>query len=298
MAQKSKFDQFADDMRASQDAQQAELEMQTIIQVQMAHHQQMTNFSLWKDSSDGRRYLAWLLQVEKIFQQSRKIQDEFSKAYSRDLQEVNAEISQFCQVLGGSKKPLVIRFNFIIWLVIINLPLIFLSIERNFLLPTSSISDDGYIFALMKAFALGVVVEILLIILYPILRRKLIMQQARKAWEAAFPASIGFQEKVNQCRWLIRLYMNLETDKINSDYDFIKLVYKGRFKASFKNRSWYRTNEVNGMSLIDYYNRFIDEAPESLPVNLPALKMPTPASSSDFPSGTHAANFLKIKYNS
>lgn len=297
MAQKSKFDQFAEDMQMRQIAQQLELERQTRIQQQMANHQQMTQFAVWKDTSDGQRYLSWLDQVQNIFQQSRKIQAEFSTAYAKDLQAVNAEVIPFFQALEKSKKPLVIKINWLIWLIIISLPLIFSSFASQLQILFFTGVDDSYWLTPIKYFGLGLVVEIGLIIIYPIIRKNLIMRQAKRAWETSFPGDPGFQEKIKQCRWLIDVYMNLKSRKINNDYDLIKQIYKNQFDMSFKHRSWYHLREINGMSLIDYYNRFIDDAPKNLPTNLPAVRMPSPAPSRDFPPGTQAANFLVSKFN-
>lgn len=311
MAQKSKFDQFRDDfdgfkleMQLHQVAQQMELQRQTNIQQQMADHQQATQFAVWKDTTEGRKYVAWVEQVQNIFYQVSREQAEFSKKYQLDLEAVSSEIGEFTQALEKGGKPFVIKFNWLMWLLILNLPLIFASIAWNNVIfltnhSDSSVQNDGIFYSPLKAFGVGLLLEFLLFFIYPlVVRRLFVMLKARRAWGSASSGDLSLNKKISQCRWLISGYMTSKSGNISSNYDLVVKIYRNEFEASFVPRYWYNMHEVGNMSLVDYYRKFIREAPKNLPTNLPSITMPQPASSSEFHAGTHAANYLKTKYGS
>lgn len=270
----------------AQEAQrQTALHEQFVAQQQQAHADQLNfQFKMWRQTDDGQRYLAWEAKARAFLEYLHRLQGEFALLCEEDTRQTKQTVDNWSQYMRSRRPTFLHRFQALIVTVIVVFPILlatfFPKINHGFGRLGGFLATVGEV---ISGFVFGLIISFVAYGIYYLVSKAVITGSAR----AVVSESLGGNEAMGQLRARYEYYFAGLDSTPKSDDEFLEKVYRNAVPEITARRS-FCVPDVDTISA--FYMSVIENAPQTLPVDLPELDMPQAADFATIPeeSGAHA----------
>lgn len=244
----------------------------------------------YQRTENGKSYLAWEARAAKYLGRVDQLEAQFQKAFKADLVDAESRVSKFRGALNTQGKPAVLKYNVLIWILILAAP--FLIAAASMGLGLAGGGEPGTATALesTQVLMLGLAVAMVLAIAYPLSRKHLMMRKAAKSLRKTGLSAAGTADTISYHRSLYGFFYQGGNPKAMSDQDFVHAVYRSAIDFDHAHSMHFYDMEENLPCKI---RDFIKNAPKTLPSDFPSLDAPKAVNYRKFPNDAETQIFLE-----
>lgn len=276
------------DALAQEAQQQTALQEQAMAEQQQAHADQLNyQFKMWRQTEDGRHYLAWEARARAFIAYLQNLDREFKKVARNDFESYVATAKEWGASMRNSKPSGLYRLMWLAVTIAVIFPFVFAGFFPKL---NHGFGPIGGWFVtsieVVVGFILGVLLSLLGYGLYSLCEGISVKRRVR----VVLSETPGASEGAASLRAGFACFAHISAEKQSkTDEDFLARLYRDDVPDDPERLSF---SDPSVAAVIFHVERIIDTAPETLPVDLPEFEMPAAIDPATLPDGTGARQFV------
>ncbi|WP_437582924.1 hypothetical protein ACSAGD_11665 [Paramicrobacterium sp. CJ85] len=287
IAQQQRMIGRLDDL-AQEARRQTELHEELVAQQAQAHADQLNfQFKMWRQTEDGKRYLAWESRTRAFVNYLQHLQGEFSLLCSEDVEQTREEVRRWSELMRARQPTALHRFRELIIGAIVVFPLLlavfFPKINHGFGRLGGFFATAGEV---ITGAVVGVLISSVAYVIYAFVAKRVICHHA-KAVLSEVPDA---EQAMASLKSRFVYFFTGPGSELTAENDFLDKVYRNDMPPLAAPRSFC---DPDVLVVTNHFMSIIQGAPQNLPVDLPEHDMPGAVDPSYVPEGTGAHAFVR-----